>query len=118
MSSPRILVTVNLQKSDDDFDRVDQSVVLRLDVFPDDTELFGVRRSERFPAYVIEAKRITFDGQNRKAGGLFRSLEPGGELRNHLMAVHVAWTTDVGGLVSACESVCNALHQLPAAEWQ
>ncbi len=117
MASPRILITVNLEKSEEDTEQVDQSVVLRVDVLPD-TELFGVRRSERLPKFIIEAKRITFDGQNRKAGGLFRSLDPGGELRNHLMAVHDAWTTDEGGLVSACESVCAAIYHLPEAEWQ
>lgn len=116
-SDPRILIHVQLVEANEASDYGEQSTVLRLDVLPD-TEFFGVRRSERLNDFTIEPQRITFSGQNRKAGSLFRALEPGGELRKHVADVHRAWTTDEKGLVSACRRVSDALKKLPEAEWR
>lgn len=113
---PRLLIHVQLQMADEQSGCAEKSTVLRIDMIRK-VDLFGVRLSERDHRFMIDSHRITFSGQSRKAGALFRALEPEGQLRNQLMNVHRAWTHDDGGLVSACEGVCETLSKLPGVDW-
>lgn len=101
--------------TDQEDELIEHSVVSCIDVLADDRPpgLIVVKGSVARDSYVIERKRIRFDGGYRKAGSLFRSLDSGGELQKGLVDVYEAWTQDQSGLIAACERVTCALRKLP-----
>jgi hypothetical protein len=110
----RLLIHARLFEDDED-DSIEHSVVSCIDLLADDylPGLIVVKGEVTRDSYLIERKRIRFHGGECKVGGLFRSLDHGGELRRGLVDVYSAWAQDLSGLIAACERVTEVLRELP-----
>ena len=82
----RLLIHARLFEDDED-DSIEHSVVSCIDLLADDylPGLIVVKGEVARNSYLIDRKRIRFDGGECKSGGLFRSLDRGGELRRGLV---------------------------------